>query len=335
VRLQGLAPNRTLENLEAERAAVARLLRNADPTTDPNAGLIDAADGSETGARPDDLVRGATTVDPIPPPSRGRDIAAYARRAQRIAAASAVRRANSAGMPAANPPRWDAGVALSWRQDGGAARYAAPEAAALNAVAGSHWRGADRADRLFRAAALVFSLFSMVLLTAIFIGTADRSASAPPPVAIGGATPDGQAGRSAEPEPGPPSGPLEPAPAAANPAAENPPAAAPPVAAAPAAAPTAAAMPGAADRAMLLSRGDALFSAGDVASARLYYERGAALGDGMAALRLGESYDPAFLERARLGRLRGDAALAAAWYRRARDLGNPEAEILLKSLEAK
>ena len=38
----------------------------------------------------------------------------------------------------------------------------------------------------------------------------------------------------------------------------------------------------------------------------------------------------AFLALARVNGVRGDPVVAARWYRRARDLGNPEAEILLK-----
>jgi TPR repeat protein len=85
-------------------------------------------------------------------------------------------------------------------------------------------------------------------------------------------------------------------------------------------------------RQALLSRGDAFFSAGDITSARLFYQRGADAGDGSAALRLGETYDAAFLQRAHSGGVRSDLEKAVYWYRRARDLGSAEAEILLKSL---
>ena len=54
----------------------------------------------------------------------------------------------------------------------------------------------------------------------------------------------------------------------------------------------------------------------------------------MAALRLGETFDAAFIQRAGLGQVANDAKKAAVWYRRARDLGNAEAEILLKVLQA-
>src|SRR5438128_9971649 len=91
----------------------------------------------------------------------------------------------------------------------------------------------------------------------------------------------------------------------------------------------------AAGTAGLLSRGDSLFGAGDVASARLFYERAADAGDGEAALRLGETFDPNFLKRAKLRAFRGDPASAEFWYRRARELGVAEAEILLEGMRAK
>jgi hypothetical protein len=84
----------------------------------------------------------------------------------------------------------------------------------------------------------------------------------------------------------------------------------------------------AAEIAALVARGDALFAGGDLSSARLFYERAADAGDGRAALKLGNTYDPVFLEFAHL-RVTGDVALAESWYIRARKLGETEAEILL------
>jgi len=83
---------------------------------------------------------------------------------------------------------------------------------------------------------------------------------------------------------------------------------------------------------MLLARGDSLFGTGDLASARLFYERAATAGSGEAALRLGESYDSHFLERTHLRGARGDTTAAILWYTRARDLGVGEATILLDGL---
>jgi hypothetical protein len=84
----------------------------------------------------------------------------------------------------------------------------------------------------------------------------------------------------------------------------------------------------------LLARGDALFVSGDFASARLFYERAANAGDGLAALRLGETYDPAFLARTGLTGYRENASVAAYWYQRAGELGVPDGEILLKAIAA-
>jgi len=62
---------------------------------------------------------------------------------------------------------------------------------------------------------------------------------------------------------------------------------------------------------VLLTRGDSLFGTGDLVSARLFYERAAGAGSGEAALRLGESYDPHFLEKTHL---RGHGDVAAAIF---------------------
>ena len=88
------------------------------------------------------------------------------------------------------------------------------------------------------------------------------------------------------------------------------------------------------DMAALLARGDTLLSVGDVASARLFYKRAVDAGGGLAAIRLGATFDPLFLDRVHLRGVRGDPGAALFWYRRARDLGAPDAEVLLKALEA-
>jgi hypothetical protein len=85
----------------------------------------------------------------------------------------------------------------------------------------------------------------------------------------------------------------------------------------------------------LLARGDAFLSRGDIVSARLFYERAANAGDGRAALRVGTTFDRAFLGRDVLPSVQGDPAKARLWYQRARDLGEAEAEQRLKSLETK
>jgi hypothetical protein len=77
--------------------------------------------------------------------------------------------------------------------------------------------------------------------------------------------------------------------------------------------------------AALVARGDRLLGAGDITSARLFYERAADAGDGSAALRLGATFDPDFLNRAGIRGSTGDLAEALSWYRRASDLGHPAA----------
>ena len=83
----------------------------------------------------------------------------------------------------------------------------------------------------------------------------------------------------------------------------------------------------------LVTRGDAFLSSGDIASARLFYERAADAGDSAAALRLGATFDPNFLGRVGIRGNPGDPAQAASWYRRARDLGDAAAAEHLKNLE--
>jgi len=85
--------------------------------------------------------------------------------------------------------------------------------------------------------------------------------------------------------------------------------------------------------ATLRARGDTLLSMGDVTSSRLFYERAFIAGDAQAAIRLGATYDPVFLSRARVQGARSDMTIALEWYRRARDLGAVEAESLLRSIQ--
>jgi hypothetical protein len=85
----------------------------------------------------------------------------------------------------------------------------------------------------------------------------------------------------------------------------------------------------------LLGQGDAHLRNGEVASARLFYQRAADAGNGRAALRLGATFDPAFLGRAGLRKLRGDMAEARLWYRRALALGMAEAGQRLENSEVR
>jgi hypothetical protein len=88
-----------------------------------------------------------------------------------------------------------------------------------------------------------------------------------------------------------------------------------------------------AETAALVARGDTFLSAGDIASARLFYQRAADGGDGGAALRLGATFDPAFLSRTGVRGTPDDPTQASSWYRRAADLGSPTAQEHLQNLE--
>jgi hypothetical protein len=95
-----------------------------------------------------------------------------------------------------------------------------------------------------------------------------------------------------------------------------------------------ASRPPASDASALLARGDALLGTGDITSARLFYERAADAGSGLAALRLGATFEPLFPGRAGIGAAT-DPAQALFWYRRARHLGVAEAEGRIKVLETR
>jgi len=85
----------------------------------------------------------------------------------------------------------------------------------------------------------------------------------------------------------------------------------------------------------LLARGDAFLSAGDVTSARLFYERAASAESGLAALQLGGTFDPMILARSGIYGAQADPVQALSWYRRARELSVNEAEQRINALETR
>jgi hypothetical protein len=107
----------------------------------------------------------------------------------------------------------------------------------------------------------------------------------------------------------------------AAPAIESPQEAASSPPAAPASAARPAGPPSAAEVAEFLTRGDSFVHVGDIASARVFYQRAADAGDARGALRLGATFDPAFLRRAGLDSTFADPAEARSQYRRTLDLG--------------
>jgi TPR repeat protein len=114
------------------------------------------------------------------------------------------------------------------------------------------------------------------------------------------------------------------------PAASPPPTAAMPLVTPP---PPAARPPPATAR-FAMAQGDSNFGDGEVSVARFYYAQAADAGDAEAAVRMGETFDPAFCTLDRLCRVRGDPAAARFWYRRALVLGAAQAKQRLDYLEA-
>jgi TPR repeat protein len=85
----------------------------------------------------------------------------------------------------------------------------------------------------------------------------------------------------------------------------------------------------------LVACGETFVQMRDLTSGRLYFERAAEAGDGRAALRMGETFDPAFLAGAGIRAMQGDRQQAFFWYRRASDLDDADAKDLLKKLDAR
>ena len=85
----------------------------------------------------------------------------------------------------------------------------------------------------------------------------------------------------------------------------------------------------------LIERGNQLLATGDIAAARLFYQRAAEQGSGAGATAVGKTYDPLFLEQAHVLGTRGDLVMAMQWYRKAISLGDHRAEARLKLLSGK
>jgi hypothetical protein len=70
----------------------------------------------------------------------------------------------------------------------------------------------------------------------------------------------------------------------------------------------------------------------DIAAARLLYESMSMKGSGKAAFAMGQTFDPEFLQNFVVEGLRPNLDQARKWYKRALDLGSPEAEARLSAL---
>jgi hypothetical protein len=84
----------------------------------------------------------------------------------------------------------------------------------------------------------------------------------------------------------------------------------------------------------LLQRGDGMLAEGNIAPARLLYERATELGLAEAAMALAATYDPAEFPRLNVQGIEPNPEEARRWYERARQLGADEADQRLRRLEA-
>ena len=180
-----------------------------------------------------------------------------------------------------------------------------------------------------------FGCLALVVSTTFFVASfwhrGEVSAVPPEPVQIATASAPTTSVVPLPPHPQVEAGTPAPAPAAPVPAPVAAPAAAEPTPAA-AAAPSVSSNPQAD---ALMARGDDLLATGDVSAARLFYQRAAEQGSAAAATAVGQTYDPAVLELLRVRGARGDAQIAAEWYRKAIAAGDRQAEIRLKRLLAR
>jgi hypothetical protein len=83
----------------------------------------------------------------------------------------------------------------------------------------------------------------------------------------------------------------------------------------------------------LIDRGSALLKRGDLASARLLLRRAADAGSADAALMLGSTFDPAFIQQLGVIGILPDVARARRWYQKAAGLGSDVATQRLANLK--
>jgi hypothetical protein len=88
------------------------------------------------------------------------------------------------------------------------------------------------------------------------------------------------------------------------------------------------------EEAALMEKGWDLVKSGDIASARLLFQRMANVGIADAALALAATYDPRHLAQHNLIGVVGDEAKAHDWYQRANELGSVEAGRILARTDA-
>jgi hypothetical protein len=83
----------------------------------------------------------------------------------------------------------------------------------------------------------------------------------------------------------------------------------------------------------LMRHGHKMVEVGYLAGARAYFRRAAEAGSGDAALALGDTYNPAFIDSIGAHGIMADVAQARTWYERARELGSEDAKAKLERLK--
>jgi Bacterial SH3 domain len=83
----------------------------------------------------------------------------------------------------------------------------------------------------------------------------------------------------------------------------------------------------------LIAHGQKMIDVGYLAGARAYFKRAAEAGSGEAALKLGATYDPDFIDGIGALGVKADLNEARVWYERAKQLGIEGAEAKLKALK--
>jgi hypothetical protein len=89
--------------------------------------------------------------------------------------------------------------------------------------------------------------------------------------------------------------------------------------------------------AALVAGGRQLMVAGDIPNARLVLQQAAEADNATAALELGATYDPTFLQQLKTVPAMtdmGDVRMARLWYEKAKDLGSTEAAVRLEKLRS-
>ncbi|MBI2719656.1 MAG: hypothetical protein HY245_12535 [Rhizobiales bacterium] len=83
----------------------------------------------------------------------------------------------------------------------------------------------------------------------------------------------------------------------------------------------------------LVTKGDILLKAGDLAMARQFYERAFAQGSAVAAIGVARTYDPVVYDLLKVQGLQPDAAQALVWYERAKSAGAAEADAAIAAVK--